>query len=211
MKVFNREKVKAMGYTDAQIDAYLERVGNKPPEVRTESATAPTRTPTTTQNTNTSTSYPITQTFGQRSKYDVFSGGRNWGVDYAAPAGTPVTLPDGKWKVVDAYAGAPEKGWIGNKANSGYGNSVLVQNEDTGEKLRLSHLSKVAVKTGEKIGGGLIGLSGQSGNTNGNHLDSEYMDANGRKADVLKTPYANLLGGKPNRPMRSGASQLLGR
>jgi murein DD-endopeptidase MepM/ murein hydrolase activator NlpD len=211
MKVFNREKVKAMGYTDAQINAYLERVGNKPPEVRTESATAPTRTPTVAQDTNTNTSYPITQTFGQRSKYDVFSGGVNYGVDFATPRGTAISIPEGNWKVENAYSGASGRGYIGNKANSGYGNSVVLQNQDTGEKVRLSHLDKVAVQTGDEIQGGVIGLSGATGNVTGPHLDAEYYDSRGQKADILKTPYKDLFRSTiPNKPKRSGSQSLLG-
>lgn len=137
---------------------------------------------------------PITQTFGQRSQYDVFSGGVNTGVDYATPVGTPVILPQGQWQVEDAYAQAePTGGYIGNGANQGYGNSVVVVNTQTGEKLRLSHLSEVNVKPGEVIRGGQIGLTGESGNTHGAHLDLEYRNPRGELSDVLKSPYANII------------------
>lgn len=221
----DRKKAKAWGYTDEQIDTYLSKVNSNPDLIKSHSADiigtpAPTQTPTTnsqaygpkiTQNTNASTSYPITQTFGQRSKYDVFSGGRNWGVDFATPRGTPISVPDGNWKVESAYAGANGRGYIGNKANSGYGNSVVLQNQDTGEKIRLSHLDKVAVQAGDEIQGGIIGLSGATGNVTGPHLDVEYYNSRGQKADVLQTPYKDLFRTTtPNKPKKSGSQSLLG-
>lgn len=139
---------------------------------------------------------PVTQTFGQGSKYDVFSGGVNYGVDFGVKSGTPVGLPPGQWQVVEAFSGADNQGYIGNKTNRGYGNSVLVRNPQTGETLRLSHLSQVRVQPGQVIPGGtVIGASGASGNVTGAHLDVEYRDKSGRLNDVLRTPYAQYLTG----------------
>lgn len=135
----------------------------------------------------------ITQTFGQRSPYDVFSGGVNTGVDYATPVGTPVILPQGDWKIEEAFAQAqPTGGYIGNKVNQGYGNSIVAINTQTGEKLRVSHLSEVNVKPGDTIPGGQVGLTGASGNVTGSHADVEYFDQNGRIADVLQSPYGDI-------------------
>lgn len=140
---------------------------------------------------------PVTQTFGQKSKYDVFSGGVNYGVDFGVKTGTPVGLPPGEWRVVDAYGGAVNNGYIGNKTNNGYGNSVLVKNTKTGESLRLSHLSQVGVKSGQIIPGGtVIGTSGKSGNVTGDHLDVEYRNSSGKLNDVLQTPYSRYLVGR---------------
>lgn len=135
----------------------------------------------------------ITQYFGQKSGYDMFSGGVNYGVDFAVPTGTPVQLPEGRWKIVDAKGGI-RTGGIGDKSNSGYGNSVYAQNVDTGEKIRLSHLSKIDAQPGQELqGGSRVGLSGRTGNASGPHLDVEYYDRQGRKSDVLRTPYAQQL------------------
>lgn len=140
---------------------------------------------------------PITQTFGQRSKYDVFSGGVNYGVDYGVKEGTPVGLPAGQWEVVEAFGEASGRGRIGDNTNRGYGNSILVKNQKTGETLRLSHLQRVGVRPGQVIPGGtVIATSGATGNVTGSHLDVEYRDKSGRLGDVLRTPYANQLVGK---------------
>lgn len=140
---------------------------------------------------------PITQTFGQKSQYDVFSGGVNYGVDFGVKAGTPVGLPAGQWVVEEAFNQAKGQGRIGDKTNSGYGNSVLVRNAKTGETLRLSHLSNVAVQPGQVIPGGtVIATSGATGNVTGPHLDVEYRDPSGRLGDVLRTPYARSLVGR---------------
>lgn len=140
---------------------------------------------------------PITQVFGQKSKFDVFSGGVNYGVDFGIKEGTPVGLPAGQWEVVEAFGGAGNRGFIGDNTNRGYGNSVLVKNAKTGETLRLSHLQRVNVRPGQVIPGGtIIGASGATGNVTGAHLDVEYKDQSGRLRDVLKTPYANQLVGR---------------
>lgn len=208
----DRKKAKAWGYTDEQIDAYLGKVNKDPTIIKTHSVDivgtpAPTKTPTS----DSSSPYRITQTFGQKSKYDSFSGGVNYGVDFATPRGTPVVIPEGNWKVEQTYAGATRQGFWGNKDNSGYGNSVVVKNEDTGEKVRLSHLDKVAVQPGETITGGVVGLSGWTGNATGPHLDAEYYDSRGQKADILKTPYKDLFRSTvPNKPKRNASQSLLG-
>ncbi len=131
----------------------------------------------------------ITQQFGIKSPYDVFSGGVNTGTDFAVKTGTPVVLPSGRWRVVQSYDKAQGQGYIGNNENNGYGNSVMVQNLDTGERLRFSHLSKVGARTGDVLGGGVIGLSGATGNVTGPHLDLEFYDSKGKMGDVLKSPY----------------------
>lgn len=138
----------------------------------------------------------ITQQFGQKSKYDVFSNGVNYGVDFAVKENTPLALPPGQWQVVEAYSGANNRGRIGDKTNRGYGNSVLVVNTQTGEKLRYSHLKGVGVQPGKVYSGGtVIGASGATGNVTGPHLDLEYKNAQGRLADVLNSPYARYLFG----------------
>ncbi len=136
--------------------------------------------------------YPITQPYGNKSGVEVFSHGVNTGVDIGLPKNTPVALPTGKWKVVSAFNGA-KSGYIGDNENSGYGNSVLVKNVDTGETLRFSHLSQLNIPSDNLSGGQVIGLSGQTGNTTGPHLDVEYKNANGQLGDFLQTPYAQSI------------------
>lgn len=139
----------------------------------------------------------ITQRFGQKSKYDVFSGGVNYGTDIAVPTGTQVATPSGEWEVVDVFDGANNDGFIGNKTNSGYGNSVLLRNPETGEMLRFSHLSPgIMLRPGQTVGGNQVFAStGSSGNVTGSHLDVEYYN-NGRLADVEDSRYwGDFVGG----------------
>ncbi len=137
--------------------------------------------------------YPITQQFGNKSGVEVFSHGVNTGVDIGVPKNTPIALPEGTWKVVSAFSGA-KNGYVGDNENSGYGNSVLVRNIDTGETLRFSHLNSVNLPSDTLKGGDVIGLSGRTGNTTGNHLDLEYKNSNGQLGDFLQTNYAKSLG-----------------
>lgn len=134
---------------------------------------------------------PITQAFGNVNPgVEVFNkSGTNTGTDFGVKEGTPVVLPSGRWRVVSSFNQARGPGHIGDNTNSGYGNSILVQNMDTGEKLRYSHLSQVGVRPGDLVGGQVIGLSGRTGNVTGPHLDLEYYDAKGKLGDPLKSPY----------------------
>jgi murein DD-endopeptidase MepM/ murein hydrolase activator NlpD len=141
---------------------------------------------------------PVTQAFGAYNpSVEVFSGdGINRGTDFGVKEGTPIALPPGKWEVIDAYAGASGSGFIGNKENSGYGNSVLVRNPKTGETMRFSHLSGVNVQPGQSLSGGtIVGLSGSTGNVTGPHLDLEYKQG-GNYVDIMQSPYVNSLFGQ---------------
>lgn len=132
----------------------------------------------------------LTQPFGVKNhRYDNISGGVNRGADLAVPEGTPLFAPAGAdWVVVDAYSNATGRGM----QNDGYGNSVLMKNIETGETVRMSHLSRVGTQVGDVIKGGTpIGLSGQSGHATGPHVDVEFVDANGKLSNVLRSPYAH--------------------
>lgn len=131
---------------------------------------------------------PITQKFGNYNpKIEKYSGGVNYGVDIGVPEGTDVTLPPGEWQVVEASRN-------GN-FNRGYGNSVLVKNTKTNEKLRFSHLSRVAsLSPDQKLSGGAtFAKTGATGNVTGAHLDLEYYDKLNRVQDFLKSSYAGGL------------------
>jgi murein DD-endopeptidase MepM/ murein hydrolase activator NlpD len=137
--------------------------------------------------------FPVTQPFGNYNpQYEVFSGGVNNGTDFGVTYQTPFHVPEGEWEVIESFAGAnPDGGFIGNQVNNGYGNSVVIKNRKTGETMRYSHLSAVGVEPGELVSGGkTLGLSGNSGNSSGSHLDLEYRDGTGQLADVLNSPYA---------------------
>lgn len=141
---------------------------------------------------------PVTQRFGNYNPgVEVFNkSGINTGTDFGIKEGTPLALPPGQWQVVDAYNKASGKGYIGNNQNSGYGNSILVKNVNTGETMRFSHLSGVNVQPGKVYEGGtIIGASGATGNVTGAHLDLEYKTPSGVLADILKSPYARYLFG----------------
>jgi len=138
----------------------------------------------------------ITQAFGVRNpRVERFSrGGINRGVDLSAATGTPLYVPQGNWKVTETYSRARGKGYIGNRTNRGYGNSVVIVNTQTGEKMRLSHLSRVAVKPGQVLASGsLIGKSGATGNVTASHLDLEYKTSKGKFADASKTKYVKYV------------------
>jgi len=138
--------------------------------------------------------YAITQKFGVKNPaIEVFSkGGINTGTDIGTPVGTPISTPAGKWQIVESYEGAKGKGYIGNKENKGYGNSVLVKNAQTNEMLRFSHLQQPQVKQGQTIEGGTIGLTGATGNVTGPHLDLEYYK-DGKLTDIDNSPYLSQL------------------
>lgn len=132
----------------------------------------------------------ITQTYGEQSQYEPQSGGVNYGVDFGAQEGTPINLPEGKWRVDEAFGGAKGPGNLSDWTNQGYGNSAVFQNLDTGEKIRMSHMNQLDVKPGSVIFGGKVGNVGATGHTTGPHLDVEYYDKNGQPGDILQSPYA---------------------
>lgn len=157
----------------------------------------------------------ITQQFGNRNAIEKYSKGVNYGTDIAVPKGTPVALPPGEWKVIESFNGATASGSNNSQGgiNRGYGNSVLVQNAQTGEKLRMSHLSQVGVQPGQVINGGsVIAKTGATGNvhgTTGEHLDLEYYTPQGQIADVLKTRYARYLMSKAGQSSNGGGGNPL--
>lgn len=131
--------------------------------------------------------YPLTQAFGNwNPEIEKYSGGVNYGADFATPRGTPIALPSGTWRVVEAS---------GNGAfNRGYGNSILAMNQETGEKIRFSHLNRLNVGNGQNLqGGSVVGYSGSTGNSTGPHIDIEYYTKAGKPADILKSSYAREL------------------
>lgn len=116
--------------------------------------------------------------------------GKNIGVDFAVPVGTSVAVPPGEWKVEKTQTGV-QGGNITDYKSTPYGNSILLTNTSTGEKVRLSHLSEVKVSDGQILSGGTVaGLSGATGNVTGPHLDVEYYaKGSSSPSDVMATDY----------------------
>ena len=87
----------------------------------------------------------------------------HWGVDYAAPTGTPVrTIADG----LITFAGT----------QNGYGNVIEVTH--SGNKSTLfAHLSRIDVRKGQRVEQGeFIGAVGTTGRSTGPHLHFEFRD-----------------------------------
>lgn len=117
-------------------------------------------------------------------------------------------MPQGEWKVISTKTGV-KGGNIRDYKKTPYGNSILVQNTETGEKLRYSHLSQVDVANGDILDTGTyIGKSGATGNTTGAHLDLEYYTSKGKLADVLKSDYGKYYGGNMKYTDESTAQAL---
>ncbi len=189
-KSIDYNQLKKQGFSPTQIEGYLSQ------NPGTTLKNAPDNWDAgIVQNTIIPKAAKITEHYGDiQPRVEVFSGGFTSGTGIGVKAGTPLATPPGKWKVVEVYDQAPQKGYIGNRAGSGWGNNVVVQNEQTGEELRYSHLSDVHIAQGDKINGSrVIGLSGQSGNTTGDHLNLQYIDPQGNPQDVLKSQYAKYL------------------
>jgi len=94
------------------------------------------------------------------------------GVDYGAPTGTPVyAIADG----TVTFQGSGEA----------YGLYVCVRHSN-GYESRYSHLSRISVKTGQKVKQRqTVGLVGSTGRSTGPHLFFEILD-NGKRLDPTK-------------------------
>jgi murein DD-endopeptidase MepM/ murein hydrolase activator NlpD len=96
----------------------------------------------------------------------------HYGVDYAAPVGTPV-LASANGVVVSA-------GWLG-----GYGKAVRLHHPNGYESL-YGHLSRIDVRAGQRVEqGARIGAVGMTGLATGPHLDYR-MTRNGEFVDPLR-------------------------
>jgi len=96
----------------------------------------------------------------------------HYGVDYAAPIGTPVHASgDGLVTLT---------GWLG-----GYGQTVKIRHANGYETL-YGHLSSILVRRGQRVAqGALIGKVGRTGLATGPHLDYRML-RNGAYVDPLK-------------------------
>lgn len=110
--------------------------------------------------------------FGKRSAPTKGASTYHKGVDWATPTGTSVYASCG--------GTVSKAGW-----GSGYGYVVYIDHED-GRQTRYGHLSKVLVKSGQKVKQGeRIALSGSTGISTGPHLHFEIL-INGSQVNPLK-------------------------
>lgn len=94
------------------------------------------------------------------------------GIDIAAPYGTPI------------YAAASGTVTRATNKYDGYGNSVMVDNDD-GNVLMYAHMSSIAISYGDYVvKGQLLGYVGSTGYSTGNHLHFEVR-SNGYYLDPL--------------------------
>lgn len=113
----------------------------------------------------------ITTEFGAHGSNAGYSGvpETHRGTDYSAGRGTPVVAPV-SGTVTMAHA------WNGTK-NDPYGNWIEVKGDD-GKNYRFAHLQQMDVQAGSKIGQGQqLGKVDSTGNSTGDHLHVEVMDA----------------------------------
>jgi len=111
--------------------------------------------------------YPISSGFGMRFHPLKSKQKFHYGIDIAAPYGTPV-LAAGHGKVVFS-------GW-----DSGYGYSVLLQHKDPTLQTFYAHLSEISVNSGQWVEqGDTIGYVGSTGYSTGPHLHYEILVPNG--------------------------------
>src|SRR3990167_7145215 len=156
MKTLDYQTVRDAGYDDEQIQKWL--VGNpdvklanykKEQALQLNQQMAPTIqerikniAPATTQQQTQSEiiqeatktilpkQFPLTQEFGRYapSLYrGITADMRNPGADFGTPEGTEVNLPEGQWVVEEEGTGY----------NQGWGNSILVKNPKTGDRIRI--------------------------------------------------------------------------
>ena len=147
-------------------------------EPKNEQKAEPKKSETKTNNGNIPSGKPCTYSrisspFGERIHPVYGKKSFHKGVDLAAPNGTPIyATADG----VVAFAGVC----------NGYGNFIKL-NHQNGYKTGYAHMSKMVVKTNDKVKkGDLIGYVGSTGTSTGNHLHYEVY-YNDQVTDPAKT------------------------
>ncbi len=116
----------------------------------------------------------FTSSYGERRHPILGYRRMHWGVDWAAPRGTPI-LASGSGTVVSA-------GW-----SSGYGRQTVIRHAN-GYESSYSHQHSIAdgVKAGARVRQGqVIGTVGSTGLSTGNHLHYE-LSVNGRRVDPMR-------------------------
>lgn len=113
----------------------------------------------------------VTSGFGYR-KHPVLGDRRHHdGVDYKTPIGTPI------------YTNKPMRVVKSADNQNGYG-SMIITEDDRGNRYTYAHLDSRNVKVGDQIPPGtMIGKTGNTGRSTGPHLHYEVTNANGKKID----------------------------
>lgn len=115
---------------------------------------------------------PITSYFGYRNAPTAGASSNHRAIDIGVPEGTRVSASDGGTVIQTG-------------PYSGYGNVVMIDHGN-GVVTQYSHLSKVAVRKGQKVARGQeVALSGNTGVSTGPHLDFK-MFVNGTPVDPMK-------------------------
>ncbi|WP_227870423.1 M23 family metallopeptidase [Streptomyces otsuchiensis] len=114
--------------------------------------------------------YSLSASYGQSGA--MWASGYHTGLDFSAPAGTPVK---------NIHTGTvTEAAWAGS-----YGYRVTVKLDD-GTELSYSHLSSMSAVAGQKVTtGDVIGHVGSTGNSSGPHLHLEVRPGGGSTIDPL--------------------------
>jgi len=113
---------------------------------------------------------PISGVYGSQRVYNGKPGNPHYGVDVAAPAGTPVRAP------ADGLVTLAEPDLF-------YSGGTIILDHGYGLSSSFLHLSEVGVSVGEEIRqGAVIGAIGASGRATGPHLDWR-MSFRGRRID----------------------------
>lgn len=104
--------------------------------------------------------HPITSASGHRVKPNEKASSFHKGTDFGTPVGTQATA---------SLSGKVVK--VSNDPN-GYGNYVAVCDPETGICAQWAHMGEIHVKPGDTVTKGqIIGLTGNTGNSTGPHLD----------------------------------------
>jgi murein DD-endopeptidase MepM/ murein hydrolase activator NlpD len=125
------------------------------------------------------------------------SKGKDWhdGIDISLPVGTPVLSVSDGTVIETCHA---TKNQITDKVRecSGFGGYVYIKHDALGTYSQYSHLSKVNVARGQKVSAGeVIGLSGNTGYSEGPHLDFKYYTSAKRTevvGDYSRNPFCFL-------------------
>ena len=115
---------------------------------------------------------PVQVQFQITTVYEMRWGEFHWGVDMAAPYGTPIYAAHAGTVTVSGFEG-------------GYGNCVRLDH-GAGVETVYGHASKLLVQEGQKVAAGeMIALIGSTGFSTGNHLHFE-VNVNGVHKDPMR-------------------------
>lgn len=121
--------------------------------------------------------YPVEYADSYISSY-MGDGRGHKGLDIAAPYGTPI------YAATSGVVSDVGSGW-----NGGYGNAVVIDNDD-GRTCRYAHMSWYVVSEGDTVvKGQIIGYVGNTGNSYGNHLHFEVITSDGNYSNPLNYIY----------------------